>query len=190
MARLSYVDAAQAPAEVQRGLEALPDLNIFKLVAHAETAFVPWMRFGAAVLGALSVDPILRELSILRVAALTPGAQYEWVQHEAIGRAVGMTDAQLQGARTGEGLDGDDALIVRFTDQVVRDATPDEATFAAMKERFSERELVELLLVIGQYMMVARVMATAQIDLEPALGGAGLERINEAAAQDRRDNST
>lgn len=187
MSRISYVDAASAPDDVRRGLEAAPGLNIFKLVAHAETAFVPWLRFGGALLGATTVDPGLRELAILRVAALTPGAEYEWVQHEAIGRAVGMSDAQIEGARSGEGLGGDDALVARFTEQVVCDATPDDATFAAMQTRFSEREIVELLLVIGQYMMLARVMAVAQIDLEPALGGEGLQRMT---AQSRRDSST
>ena len=185
MARLSYVAAASAPNPVREGLEAAPDLNIFKLVAHASDAFVPWLRFGAAVLGALSVDPVLRELAILRVAALTPGAEYEWVQHEAIARAVGMTDAQVQGARSGTGLDGDDALVAAFTEQVVRDATPDDATFTAMRGRFSERELVELLLVIGQYMLVARVMATAQIDPEPALGAPSLEKMTAQLERER-----
>lgn len=192
MARLSYVDAACAPEPVRLGLEAAPDLNIFKLVAHASDAFVPWLRFGAAVLGSLSVDPVLRELAILRVAALTPGAEYEWVQHEAIARAVGVTGAQIDGARTGRGLEGDDALVAAFTEQVVRDATPDDATFAAMRGRFSEREIVELLMVIGQYMLVARVMATAQIDPDPALGAPSLERMTAQVelGVERGDSST
>ena len=33
---------------------------------------------------------------------------------------------------------------------------------------------VELLLVIGQYMGLARVMATAQIDLDPPIGAEAL----------------
>ena len=53
--------------------------------------------------------------------------------------------------------------MVRFTTQVVRDCAPDEDTFAAMSARFSAGEIVQLLLVVGQYMMVGRVMATAQL---------------------------
>ena len=105
---------------------------------------------------------------------MTPGAEYEWVQHEQIARDLGATPAQIDGARTGDGLDGDDALVARFTEQVVRDATPDDATFAAASQRFDAEQLVELVLVIGQYMTLARVMATAQIDLDPATGAAGL----------------
>jgi 4-carboxymuconolactone decarboxylase len=152
MARLPYADIS----------ERLPQLNIFRLIANAQTAYRPFMAYGAALLRELEVDPIVREQAILRVAALTPGAEYEWIQHEAIGRAVGMTDAQIEACRSG---DLDD-LVLRFTEEVVRDASPSDATFSAMAERFSPREIVELILVIGQYMMLARLMATAQIDLD------------------------
>jgi 4-carboxymuconolactone decarboxylase len=156
MARLPY---AALP-------ERTPKLNIFKLLANAETVFAPYMRYGLALLRDTTVDPIVREQAILRVAALTPGAEYEWVQHEAIGRAVGMTDEQVEACRSG---DGDD-LVLRFTEEVVRDVSPSDETFAAMSERFGPRQIVELLLVIGQYMMLARVMATAQIDMDEPVG--------------------
>jgi alkylhydroperoxidase family enzyme len=168
MARLPYVDSEKAaPA---------PDANIFRLMAHAEATYRDWLRFGASVLAEMALDAVLRELAILRVAALTPGAEYEWVQHEHIARSLGMTDAQVEGARTGEGLGGDDALVARFTEQVVRDAAPDDETFAAVAERFPPREIIELLLAIGQYMMVARVMATAQIDMDPPIGSDALRQ--------------
>ncbi|MDX6658755.1 MAG: hypothetical protein QOH62_3548, partial [Solirubrobacteraceae bacterium] len=48
-------------------------------------------------------------------------------------------------------------------------------TFAAMTERFSAQEIIELLLVIGQYMTLARVMATAQIDIDEPIGTSLLE---------------
>jgi alkylhydroperoxidase family enzyme len=156
MARLPYADIP----------ERTPPLNIFKLLANAQTAFRPFMQYGLVLLRDLEVDPVVREQAILRVAALTPGAEYEWVQHEAIGRAVGMTDEQIEACRSGD----PDDLVLRFTEEVVRDASPSDETFAAMTERFSAQEIVELLLVIGQYMALARVMATAQIDLDEPIG--------------------
>ena len=179
MTRIPYVDPATAPDPVRRLLESLPPLNIFRLVANAETVVRPWGAYGLALLAETKVDPVLREIAILRVAALTPGAEYEWVQHEQIARDLGATQEQIEGARTGEGLDGDDALVARFTEQVVRDASPDDETFAAASRRFDAQELVELLLVIGQYMTLARVMATAQIDLDAATGASGLNLTRE-----------
>jgi 4-carboxymuconolactone decarboxylase len=156
MARLPY---AEIP-------ERTPQLNIFKLIANAETAFKPFMKYGLVLLRDLEVDPVVREQAILRVAALTPGAEYEWVQHEAIGRAVGMTEEQIEACRSGKPGD----IVLRFTEEVVRDASPSDETFAAMSERVPPRQIVELILVIGQYMMLARLMATAQIDLDEPVG--------------------
>ena len=75
--------------------------------------------------------------------------------------------------------------MVAFTTQVVRDAAPDEETFAAMTARFTPRELMHLLLVIGQYMMLGRIMATTQIDLEPALAGELLQSTTDALSRNR-----
>jgi alkylhydroperoxidase family enzyme len=171
VARLPYVDPDDAPEHVRAAFErGLPPLHIFRLMAHAESAFRPWLRFGGAVLSQMELEPLLRELAILRVAAVTPGAEYEWVQHEPIARAVGATDEQVEAARTGARIDGDAGLVIRFTEQVVANAAPDDATFGEMTDRFSSRGIIELLLAIGQYMMLARVMATARIDVEPPAG--------------------
>ena len=153
MARLPYAELPESD---------YPPANIFRLVANADTLYRPWARYSLALLRDTVVDPVVREQAILRVAALTPGAEYEWMQHEPLARAVGMTDAQIDACRTGH----PDDLVLRFTEEVVRDATPSDETFAAMTERFSAQEVVELLLVIGQYMGLARLMATAQIDLD------------------------
>src|SRR5437762_17622 len=95
MARLPYVDPADAPEPVKDALERVPPLNIFRMMANAETAFRPWLRWGATLLGDLELDPLMRELAILRVARLTPHAEYEWVQHVPIAKAVGATDDQV-----------------------------------------------------------------------------------------------
>ena len=174
MARLPYVDPASAPEEVRTALEATPPLNIFRLVAHAETAFRPWLRFGGALLRSAELDARLRELAILRVAKLTPGAEYEWIQHVPIGLAVGCTEDQIAALAAGDHQAGcfsdDERLVLRFTEEVVRDSAPAEATWAAAAGRFSPREIIELLLTIGQYMMLGRVMATTRIDIDDPLG--------------------
>jgi alkylhydroperoxidase family enzyme len=184
MARLPYLDPASAEPRVARALDAAPDLGIFRLVANAQRAFPAWMRFGGTLFDADELDPLLRELAITRVAAMTPGADYEWVQHAAITLEVGGTEEQLEAIKRGEddaaALGPDGRLVIRFTTQVVRDAAPDEDTFAAMSARFTPRQIMHLLLVIGQYMMLGRIMATAQIDLEPAIGGEALRIAGEA----------
>jgi len=156
MARLPYADPGRVPA-----------LNILRLIAHAEAAYWPWLRYSTAILKDLQLDPVLRELVILRVSAVAPGGDYEWVQHEPVARAMGLSDARIAGARSGVGLEGDDALVVTFTDEVLRDGEPSDATFEAARARLTPRDIVELLLVIGHYRTLMTVMATARIDPEP-----------------------
>ena len=188
MARLPYVDPSAAPDSVREALEAAPPLNVFRMVAHAETAFRPWLRFGGALLGAAQLDALLRELAILRVAKLTPGADYEWVQHVPIALAVGATDDQVAALATGdveaECFDDEQRIVLRFTTEVVRDAAPTDATWVAASGRFSPRELIELLLTIGQYMALGRIMATTRIDID---GPFGVE-VAASAAQRRKSS--
>src|SRR3954471_8334486 len=187
MARLPYVDPATASDSVREALEAVPPLNVFRMVAHAETAFRPWLRFGAALLAEAELDALLRELAILRVARLTPGADYEWVQHVPIALGCGASEEQIAALATGdveaECFSADQRIVMRFTTEVVRDATPAEATWAAASGRFSPRELIELLLTIGQYMTLGRIMATTRIDIDGPLGEA------VAASAQRRTSS-
>jgi len=192
MARIPPLDPSAAEPRVRAALERLPPLGVFATLANAQGSFINWLRFGGDCLDAALFDPVLRELAILRVARMTPGAEYEWVQHVPILLAVGGTQEQVAALRAdeldAEVLGEDGRLVVCFTDQVVRAASPDEETFARMSARFTDAEIVQLLLVIGQYMMLARVMATAHIELDDALGGdvlAGVERVR-AAREERR----
>ena len=192
MTRLPYLDPDDAEPHTAAVLRKSPDLGIFRMVANAQGAFPAWMRFGSTLFDGDEFDHLLREFAITRVAAMTPGADYEWVQHAAITLAVGGTEEQLQAIRTGdetaEALGADGRLVVRFTSQVVRDASPDDETFEAMSARFTAREIVHLLLVIGQYMMLGRIMATSRLDLDPALGSAVVDSAT-SAIQARRDVS-
>src|SRR3954467_11615084 len=124
MARLPYVDPSSASDSVREALEAVPPLNVFRMVAHAETAFRPCLGFGGALLGAAQLDALLREFAILQVARLTPGADYEWVQHVPIALAVGATEEQVAALATGDVeadcFDSAQGRGLRFTTEVVR----------------------------------------------------------------------
>jgi alkylhydroperoxidase family enzyme len=184
MARLPYVDPAAASEPVRDALERVPPLNIFRMMANADTAFRPWLRWGAALLGQLELDPLLRELAILRVARLTPHAEYEWVQHVAIAHAVGATEEQVAALERDEpdaGCFSDaERHVLRFTTEVVRDARASEDVLEALKQTLSPREIVELLMVIGNYMMVARVMATTDMELDEPAGLSALQPNRDA----------
>ena len=173
MARLPYVDPATAPQAVRELLEQLPvKLNVFRMMAHAETGVRPLVSLGSAILARQQLSPKLRELAILRVATLS-SARYEWVQHVPIALAAGATEAQVAALERGD-LEGPfDALervVLRFTTEVVKQVRASDETFGALAALVSPREVVELVLTIGYYMMIARLLETTAVDMDPPAG--------------------
>jgi 4-carboxymuconolactone decarboxylase len=177
MARIPYPEPTEAPERVREALAATPPLNIFRMLSHAETAFRPFLRFGAAVLGELALDPKLRELAILQVAAQA-GAEYEWVQHAAIALAVGVTEGQIAAVQRQElgsaSLGDSERAVLRFTAEVLEQPRVSDETFAAARRSLGPREIVELLLTIGEYLMLARIMTTLELEIDEAAGAPAL----------------
>ena len=174
MARIPYVDPATAPEPVREVLSRLPvDLNIFRMMAHAETNLRPLLTLGASILAEQKLDHRLRELAILRVARLS-GAEYEWVQHVPIAAAVGASEAEIDALRRGdiedECFDELARHVLCFTTEVVRDVGASPETLALLSQRLSDREVVELIVAVGFYMMMARLMESTGIDLDEPLG--------------------
>ena len=82
--------------------ERLPvELNIFKMLANAESLFRPFLGLGTAILGSMKLSPRTRELVILHVGRMSRG-EYEWVQHVPIGEAVGVTAEQIAALERGD----------------------------------------------------------------------------------------
>ena len=174
MARLPYVDRNTAPAPVREALERLPvDLNIFRMLANADTLFRPFLGLGGAILGSMKLDARARELVILHVGRLSRG-EYEWVQHVPIAQAVGATAdeiAALERSDTSAACFSDrDKAVLAFTTEVVRDVKVADGTFAAVKRHLDSREIVELILTIGYYMTISRVTEVTEIEIDGPAG--------------------
>ena len=80
MARLPYPDRERLPASTRELLAGAPDLNIFRMLGHCETLAAPFLALGANILLNTRIDPVLRELAIVR-AAVHAGSAYELNQH-------------------------------------------------------------------------------------------------------------
>lgn len=170
--RISLMDSKDAPPAVAEALAALPDLGLFGVVAHAEDAFSAWLAYGGALLSQLALEPRLRELAILEVAR-AEGSSYERTQHEGIARRVGVSDAQLVAVARGDlddpALDATERLAVSIAREIAEAGVGRAETVAALAERLGTRELVELVLVVGHYLAIARLIATFAIPTDAAV---------------------
>lgn len=169
MARIPYPDLSQLPQDVQDLAARIdPMLNVFRMLPYAESAYYGFMKFGNALLLKSALEPVLREIMILRVGYLSD-ATYEIHQHEKIARHVGMTEKKIAALPKGENddvFDDLENLVIRFTDEIVHGVKANDETFEAMAERFDHRQMNEAVLTVGFYMMVCRYLENFEIELE------------------------
>jgi alkylhydroperoxidase family enzyme len=182
MSRIPYIDPATAPAPVRDAFGKLPaHLNIFRMVANAETCFRPFLSLGSAILARQKLDPLLREHVILRIGRLWNG-RYEFHQHIPIAKAFGATDEQIRAHEQGSidvpCFSACEKAVLAFTTEVVEKGKPTDAVFAAAAEHLSPREIVELLLAIGFYSTVAMLTESTEIELDEPLGIKVVETAN------------
>jgi len=148
-------------------------LNIFATLAHHPKLLKRWLVFGNHVLAKSTLPPRERELVILRVGWLCR-AEYEWGQHAAIGRASGLSEAEIQRIADGPGAPGWsalDRLLLAAVDELHRDAMIGDATWRALAERLSTQQLIDLLFAVGQYTLVSMALNTLGVQLEPGVAG-------------------
>jgi len=174
MARLELIDPETATGDVAAAFAAVPvKLNIFRMMAHAETCVIPQMMLGGAILAQQALGHSERELLILLVAHLEGGA-YEWRQHLQIALGVGVTQSQIDAlARTdlaAPAFSDSERALLAFGRQVIETAHVDDAVFAEVRRHFSPREIVEAILDIGYYMTMTRLTEVTQTDLDPSAG--------------------
>ncbi|MBP6014852.1 MAG: carboxymuconolactone decarboxylase family protein [Alphaproteobacteria bacterium] len=176
MARVPYPDPAALSPEIRETLGKMAPLNIFRMLAGGEGLMPAFLKLGNHLLFKSRLDPVLREIAIIRVGVLSK-AKYEVHQHERIGRDIGMSEALIKAMHTGPddpALNEMQRLVMRYTDDVVKNVRAGDPTFKPLAERLSLQEMEELTITIGFYMMVSRFLETFDIDIEQP-GTAGVK---------------
>ena len=150
---------------MQKTLASLP-LNVVRISAHASLPmFEAQGQLGRAIANPEVLEPRLRETVILRVAHLSNSA-YELRHHIPLGRAVGLTEVELGALAVNNyaALDPLLAAAARFTDEVVTQLSPSDATLASLRKVASDQIVVNIVLTIGCYMSIARLIAVTGIE--------------------------
>lgn len=168
MARIPYVTDETLPEEAREIFEKLAPLNLFRMMAHSGGMLEKYIRLGNYFLRQGKLDPVIREIAILRVGYLS-NASYETYQHERISRDIGMSDALIDGIKAGPKaaiFDDTQRMVMNYVDDIVANVRASDVTFDPIKANFSVGELQELTMVIGFYMMTCRFLETFDIDIE------------------------
>jgi 4-carboxymuconolactone decarboxylase len=122
---------------------------------------------------ASTLPPRERELLILRTGWLCH-SEYEWGQHVLVGKAAGLTDAEI--ARIKEGPEAPgwhpfDASLLRAADELHESAFITDATWASLSRRYSTKQLMDTVFTVGQYTMVSMALNTFGVQLDNGVNG-------------------
>jgi alkylhydroperoxidase family enzyme len=152
---------------------AIEPLALFRTLAvHGE--LMSRMRpLGSGILNHGLLPARDREIVLHRTCARA-GAEYEWGVHAvAYGERAGLTAEQI--AATGGGTEAaedpswseQDALLVRLADELHDTATVSDGLWAQLTARYTDQQLLELVVTAGWYRTIAYVINAARVALEP-----------------------
>lgn len=104
------------------------------------------------------------ELAIC-LSARASNNDFIWNAHTHLGAQVGTREEAIHAVDTHGPLDGltdDEALIIRFGRELLEEPAVSDATFEAVRERYGDRGMMELVALMGVYTVGASVLRLAE----------------------------
>lgn len=126
-------------------------------------------KLGAQIRFHNSLPDPLKELAILLVARFWT-AQFEWYAHQRLAIEAGLdraiTEAIAEGRRPAR-MSADETAIYSFAAELLETREVSDATFAAVKDRFGERGVIDLICTMGYYGLVSMTLNVNRYPLPP-----------------------
>ena len=163
-------------AEVQKMLEGIRSKygvapNLMRTMAHSEAALQGYLSFCQSLGRDGGILPKLREQLSIAVAEAN-GSEYCLAAHTAIGRAVGLSERDLDDARRGRSADPQASAALGFARRLAdgRGRPSDDDLDLLRGAGFSEGEIVELiaLVCLNIYVNYLGLAARVEVDFPPA----------------------
>ena len=130
-----------------------------------------YLRFQSAL------SPRVSEFATLIVARAWT-QQFEWKVHVALALKAGTSEATIAALAEGRrpaGMSDEEACVHDFATELLQHRGVCDATYAAARERFGERGVMNLTGLIGYFAMVSMVLNVARTPAEPGEGAAPLD---------------
>jgi 4-carboxymuconolactone decarboxylase len=175
MARVSYVEENDHPelaeliGKVRAGRRGTL-INVYKLLLHTPPLAACWLDLISTARFKTELDGRLREIVIIRVGYLNH-TDYVVKQHVPVlsvpeGLSQQESDA-LADWQVSNFFDARERAALAYADAMTRDIDVPDSVFDALRPHFSQRQIVELTVLIGIYNMHTRVFTALRIDPEP-----------------------
>ncbi|MFC9220664.1 carboxymuconolactone decarboxylase family protein [Streptomyces hygroscopicus] len=171
MARIRYPELSEDEETV---------VNIVRMLRHSPDIGSLVNRLAAAQFAAGALPAVDRELVIMN-SGVAFSAPYEWEQHIPISRSVGVTDAQRDALAARDLTSGEFTEVQRtllaFADSAARSAEVSDEIFEAARGHYTDRQLVETVILVGFYFLIARMSTIFQLEIDPPGDSSALNTI-------------
>jgi alkylhydroperoxidase family enzyme len=150
--------------------------NVFTTLGRNRRLFRAWLRFAGRLMPGGALPRAHTELVILRVAH-NCSCDYEWGHHEHLGRAAGLGSGEVERVRAGPGAAGwtePQRLFLRAADELHEHRTISDELWEELRGLLDEPRLIELLMLIGHYEMLAMTLNALAVQPDPPAGPPGL----------------
>ena len=175
MARVPLIDEKNHPelagtiAKI-KGARGGRLINIYRLMLHSPALATAWFELNQAVRYGTAVDGQSREIAVIRTAILN-GVEYVQRAHgPAYALKEGLTVEQVNAIASWHGSNlftPEQRALLAYTDAMTREIAVPEEIFAELRRHFTERQTVELTMLIGAYNMLTRFLSALKVDPEP-----------------------
>ncbi len=139
---------------------------IFTTLGRTRGLFTGWLHFAGRLMPFGSLARRESELVILTVATAR-GCEYEREHHRLLARRAGLTHDEVEAllADTSVPTLSDRETVLRSTARLLlRNRDLDDTQWARLRSVTSEREAIELLLLVGHYDMLATTLTTLRLE--------------------------
>ncbi|MGH7795607.1 MAG: carboxymuconolactone decarboxylase family protein [Candidatus Binatia bacterium] len=178
MARVPLINETDHP-ELARSMAKIKDarggrlINIYRLMLHSPALADAWFDLNQAVRYGTAIDGQSRELAVIRVAILNDVEYVQRAHGPAYALKEGLTPEQVSAIANWQGsnlFSDPQRALLAYTDAMTREIDVPESVFGGLREHFSERQTVELTMLIGAYNMLTRFLKALKVDPEPPAG--------------------
>ena len=175
MARVPLIDESGHPELADsiakiKGARGGRLINIYRLMLHSPALANAWFDLNQAVRYGTEIDGQCRELAVIRVAILNDVEYVQQAHGPVYALKEGLTPEQVSAIANWQPSklfsDAQRALL-DYTDAMTRFIDVSDAVFNELKRHFSERQIVELTMLIGAYNMLTRFLKALSVDPEP-----------------------
>ena len=145
-------------------------LNLHRMMAHAPALMKASYDTAMAIRHELSLPRKLVELAIMRTAQLAR-SDYEWHQHYPMALANGLSAEQIAALGTAQAsslFSEAEKAALAWCEATVMGTDPAPEDFGRLQQHYKPRAIVEMAMLVAEYLATARVIRALGIPIEAA----------------------